>query len=137
MAAQSITLTVPGPLYERLAERARRAHRSVEDELIELVAIAVPAEEVLPDELEAAIAPLPLLDDEALWRAARSHLPSEAAARLAALNDKRQSKGPSSAEQESLAGLMRAYERYMLVRAHAAALLRERGHDVSSLLTPR
>lgn len=137
MAAQSVTLNLPRALYERLAERARQAQRSVEDEVIEVVATAVPAGDGLPEDLAAAIAPLPLLDDEALWRAARGHLPREAAAHMEALHEKRQSEGLTTAEQELLAMLVRQYERYMLVRARAAALLHERGHDVSSLVAPR
>ncbi len=39
-----------------------------------------------------------------------------------------------AAEAETLARLVRQYERYMLVRAEAAAILRERGHDVTPLL---
>ena len=136
MGAQSVTLNIPGSLYERVAERARQAHRSVEEELLEVVATAVPAGDGLPEDLQAAIAPLPLLDDEALWRAARSHLPAEAAARMEALHDKRQAEGLTNAVQEALATLVRQYERYMLVRARAAALLHERGYDVSSLVVP-
>lgn len=66
MSTQSITLNLPAPLYERLTQRARQAHRSVEDELLEVVATAVPATDALPEDLRAAIAPLPLLDDDPL-----------------------------------------------------------------------
>jgi len=133
---QPITLNLPAPLYERLEQRARQAHRSVEDELLEVVATAVPVEARLPADLAAAIAPLPLMDDEALWREARSHLPAADATLMEALHDKRQ-EGLSAAEQTTLATLVRQYERYMLVRARAAALLQERGHDVSILLTSK
>lgn len=136
MSTQSITLNLPAPLYERLTQRARQAHRSVEDELLEVVATAVPATDALPEDLRAAIAPLPLLDDDALWRAARDHLPAKDAARMEALHNKRQTKGLTDAEQDTLARLIRQYERYMLIRSRAAALLRERGHDVSTILTP-
>ncbi len=136
MAGQSVTVHVPAPLYARLVERARQAHRSVEDELIEVVAAGVSADGVLPDDLEAAIAPLAVLDDEALWRAARSRLPATAVARLQALHDKRDVEGLTSSEQETLAALLRQYDRSMLVRARAAQLLHERGHDVSGLIQP-
>jgi hypothetical protein len=43
--------------------------------------------------------------------------------------------GLTEAEVQEAATLLRQYERVMLVRAHAAALLKQRGHDVSSLLT--
>jgi hypothetical protein len=88
----------------------------------------------LPADLEEAISPLSLLDDDALWRAAGSRLASEDAARMEELHHKREQEGLNEAESQVLAGLVRQYERSMLVRAQAAALLRQRGHDVSGLL---
>lgn len=55
--------------------------------------------------------------------------------RMQALHDKRDVEGLTAAEQEILATLLRQYERYMLVRARAAELLQEHGHDVSSLIS--
>jgi hypothetical protein len=136
MVAQSVTLNLPAPLYERLVERAKQAHRSVEDELMEVVATAVPDDDGLPEDLAAAIAPLPLLDDAELWRAARSHLPADAVTRMQALHDKRDVEGLTSVEQETLETLVQRYERSMLVRARAAELLHARGHDVASLIRP-
>jgi hypothetical protein len=52
------------------------------------------------------------------------------------LHIKRQSEGLSAVEEQTLSGLVFRYERSMLVRAQAAALLKARGHDVSSLLHP-
>jgi hypothetical protein len=94
---------------------------------------AVPAPEELPAYLAEAIAPLAQLDDEVLWETARSHFPVEAAERLEALHLQKQADGISPAEAEELAALLREYERAMLVRAEAAAILRRRGHDVSGL----
>jgi hypothetical protein len=100
---------------------------------LEVVAWAVPVAEDLPDDLNESLASLELLDDEALLRAARSHLPAETAAQLEHLHLKRQREGLSDGEQRDLAGLVRQYERSMLVRAQAAALLQRRGHDISEL----
>jgi len=133
MTIQPVTLNLPGHLYNRLKRRADQAHRTVEAELLEVVASAVPVADELPAELNDAISPLALLDDEALWRAARSHLPAEAAAQMENLHLKRQREGLTEAEAQTLAGLVRQYERTMLVRAQAAALLKQRGHDVSEL----
>jgi hypothetical protein len=94
----------------------------------------VPVAEDLPAELEAAICPLIVLDDAALWQAARSHFPTDAAQQLEELHLKRQRAGLTEAEAQTAAALVRQYERAMLVRAQAAALLKQRGHDVSSLL---
>jgi hypothetical protein len=88
----------------------------------------------LPADLAAAISPLSLLDDESLWRVARSSLSSEAAAQLEELHDKQQSQGLTDAEVQAVAMLVRDYERAMLIRAQAAAILKQRGHDVSRLL---
>jgi hypothetical protein len=52
------------------------------------------------------------------------------------LHHKRQREGLTEAEDETLQRLVQQYERYMLVRAQAASLLQQRGHDVSALLYP-
>lgn len=91
----------------------------------------------LPADLAAAIAPIPLLTDEELWKAAKSRLSRRAAARLAALNDKNQREDLSPDELDEQRLLVHDYERAMLVRAAAAAELVKRGHDVSVLLSPQ
>jgi hypothetical protein len=130
MAAPTLTLQLPDPLYARLEERARRANRSVEDELLDTLAVAV------PDDPANAVADLHLLDDAALWQAARGRLAAAALERLGELNDLRQRAGLSAAEAAEAAALTRQYEQAVLVRARAAALLRARGHDVSGLVGP-
>jgi hypothetical protein len=135
MTVQVVTLHVPSPLYEQLKRRAAQAQRTVEAELLDVVATAVPVGDDLPADLAEALSPLALLDDAALWRAARSHLSAEAVAQIEDLHLKRQREGLNDAEAETLRGLVRQYERTMLVRAQAAALLKARGHDVSLLLT--
>jgi hypothetical protein len=135
MTTQSVTLHLPAPLYQRLKRRAEQAHRPVEDELLDVVVAAVPVGDDLPTELTEALSPLALLDDEALWRAARTRLPADAVEELERLHLKRQRQGLTASEDEQVAALVRQYERVMLVRAQAAALLKERGHDVSVLRT--
>jgi plasmid stability protein len=133
MASQSITLHLPDDLYTRLKRRAEDAHRTVEEELLEVVVSGFPESADLPDDLATAVSQLVLLPDDALWRAARSHLSSKAATRLETLHLKRQREGLDEPEAQELAGLVRQYERAMLVRARAVALLAERGYDVSAL----
>ena len=50
---------------------SRTARRSVEDEVLELVATAIPEDDEVPADLLEALAPLPSLSDAALWRVAR------------------------------------------------------------------
>ncbi len=134
MNSQSVTLELPEPLYEQLQARAVRRQRTVADEVLDVLTGAIPATEALPDDLEQAIAQLVHLDDAALWQAGRSKMASDAVERLSELNAKRQREGLTEAEQQESDLLVRQYERSMLVRAQAAALLKQRGHDISSLL---
>lgn len=136
MATQHVTLDVPDTLYERLRRMAEAAHRTVEDELLHVVATAVRGEDELPPDLEEAVSQLAALDDAALLGAARAGMPRDAAEELEQLHHKRQREGLTTEEEEAAARLTRLYERFMLVRAEAAGLLAERGHDLSSILQP-
>jgi plasmid stability protein len=134
MVVQAVTVNLPEPLYERLARRAIKTRRTVEAEIVEAVNTSLPEEpDELPIDMAEAIAALHLLDDEDLWRAARTCLAPEKAADLEGLHLKRQGEGLSASETEALATLMKEYTRIMLVRSRSAALLKERGHDVSGL----
>ena len=135
MTVHSVTLQVPSLVYDQLKRRAEQTRRTVEAELLDIVVTAVPVSDDLPADLAEAITPLALLDDEALWRAARCSLPAEVTTQMEDLHLKRQREGLTEAEVEALEGLVRQYERTMLVRAQAATLLKERGYDVSQLLT--
>jgi hypothetical protein len=73
--------------------------------------------EELPEVLATAVADLELLDDEALWRAARTRLDGDQSAQMEALHVKRQSEGLSAVEEQTLEGLVVRYERSMLVAA--------------------
>ncbi len=128
MTAQSITLQLPVSLSEE-------THRTVEAELLKAVTVAAPEAEKLPLYLAEAVSGLEALDQAALLGAARGTFAPEASARLEALHIKRQAEGLTEEEAEATEGLVRQYERAMLVRAHALKLLKERGHDVSELLT--
>ena len=134
MTVQSVTLNLPETLYDWLRQRAEQTHRTIEDELLETVASAIPLTENLPDDLNEAISHLQVLDDEALWRAAKSHLSTEVATEMERLHLKRQREGLTENENQTLEKFVKQYERVMLVRAQAAALLKERGHDVSGLV---
>jgi plasmid stability protein len=131
---KSITITLPQTLYEQIQEKAQRHHRSIEAEIVESVAISVSDEITLPTDVQAVLVGLAFMDDDDLWRAARSHLPQMAAETLQELNYKQQSEGLTPSEQETHVTLLQQYDRYMLVRAKAAALLKERGHDISILV---
>lgn len=136
MTAQPVTVHIPEALYEQLRSRASRSQRTVADEVLDVLTGSSPATEDLPADLEHLLAQLAHLDDALLWQAARSRMAPDDAERLQEINLKRQREGLDPAEAQEGEALLRQYERAMLVRAQAAALLKQRGHDVSALLVP-
>jgi len=135
MTVHTVTLNMPSTLYDRIKRRAEQAHHSVEAELLEAVAMAVPAADELSPELAETISSLAHLDDETLQHAARSHFSAEKATELEALHLKRQDEGLTEDEAQRAAELTRHYEQAMLIRAQAMALLMQRGYDISALIT--
>ena len=133
MSLQTVTLDVPETIYEQLQVRATQSQRSVQDEMLHVIATAIPGAESLPAELANAVSQLAVLDDAALWQAARVRLALEAAEQLASLHQKQQSESLTAEETDQLTSLVHQYERTMLVRAEAASILKQRGHDVASL----
>jgi hypothetical protein len=135
MTSQNVTLSIPEPLYQHLKQRADQARRSVEEETLEVLAGAVPASSTLPEGLTEIVTMLQTLDDASLWQAARSRLPAEISRELEALHFKQQRAGLTASEQQELAALLRQYEQQMLIRGQAAALLKQRGHDVREIIS--
>ncbi|MBI4606536.1 MAG: hypothetical protein HY721_31610 [Planctomycetes bacterium] len=133
MPVQTLTLKLPDPLYRRLQKRAQEAQRTIEAEVMELIAAFVPAADELPSGLAEAVSSLHLLSDEALWRAARSALPTQSAARLEEIHLKGQWQGLTAEEKAQASAMVEEYERIMLMRASAIRILKERGHDISAL----
>jgi plasmid stability protein len=126
---QTLIVNVPSELYVRIKKRADEAHRSVEDEAVVLLQATVPTD------LDQSLASLQLLDNAGLEKAARSRLADDVGAELETLHFKQQREGLSTTESTRCAELVRALERAMLVRANAAVLLKQRGVDVSHLVT--
>jgi len=135
LAAQAVTLQLPSSLFERFKRRADEARRTVEAEILDAVAQAAPETEELPPDLAEFLVRLDAFEDEALWQLARtSHLSRDESAELEDLHLKWQSEGLTPAENARTAFLVGQYERAMVLRAHAARVLKERGHDISCLL---
>jgi hypothetical protein len=98
------------------------------------VAKAVPIEAELPSDMQIAVENLKKLNDKDLWKAARSHLPAKSAKKIADLHLKREVQDLTPPEKQLLSELMNQYEKSILIRAEATALLMERGYDVSVLI---
>lgn len=135
MISHAVTLHLPEPLYKRLQQRADMSHRSLETEILDAVASGASVEDELPPDLIEALEALEKLDDTELWRLAKEAMSQKASQELEALHFKQQDEGLSPEEDATRANLIREYERVMLIRAKAAQILADRGHDVSRILT--
>jgi plasmid stability protein len=132
----NVNVPLPEDVYERLKRLAENDHRSVEEEAAERLAASIPEDEALPADLVEFLDSMQCLDDETLWRLARNDLARKASAGIRRLQARRRRQGLTVAEQQRLSHLLRQYDRGILIRGEAAALLKQRGHDVDVLLVP-
>lgn len=127
---QPLTVNLPSEVFIRIKKRADESNRSVEAEAVELLAATLDTD----DELAQSVQALESLDNDGVERAARSQIATELSAELESLHFKKQREGLTEIESARCAELVDAYERSMLIRAHATALLKKRGIDVSHLV---
>jgi hypothetical protein len=131
MTQTTISIPVPEPIYQRLERAAAVAQRSVSDFLASLIETTLLPASDLPAELAAELEAMQYLSDDALWAAVRPSFSPAAQARLHQLNhaaSTRALKATAVAEQQKL---LAAYDRSMLRRAQALALLHLRGHPIT------
>ncbi len=128
-----VKVGLPVPLFDRLKRAAELTHRSVEDVLASTVNVALPPDPTLPAEVVDDLAALALFSDEALWAAAESSLSPAQQRRLEQLSDVADSRSLTAAEASELSQLLEHYDRSVLRRAKALAVLAQRGHHIPNL----
>lgn len=131
MTVQTVTFDISGKLYEQIKRAAEKKHRTVNDLLVEAVTAVAPVIDTDSIDLQRALAQLTYLNDAALWQAARTSMRAEQRERLALLHDKQQRDGLLPQEQIEEEALRKLYRETLLIRAQAAALLKQRNYDVS------
>jgi len=133
MTIQTVTLRLPGSLYIRLRQAARATRRSLNDVLLHAVRVGSPPRwDDAPAEFQADLAVMDRLDDEELWRIARSRKTEADMERYQELLDRNANDVLSADERDELIRLRVESDRFMLCKVHAAALLRWRGHQAPS-----
>ncbi|MFQ5341312.1 MAG: hypothetical protein ACE5F6_07170 [Anaerolineae bacterium] len=131
MSMRTVTLELPENLYTRLQQAAQATHRSLDDLLLYAIQVGSPPRwEDAPAEFQADLAALDRLEDEALWHIARSRKTAADMERYQELLDKNANDGLSADERDELVQLRTEFDRFMLRKVHAAALLRWRGYQV-------
>ena len=94
-----------------------------------MVTAALPDINDLPGDLAREIAQLAVLTEAELTQAARTTLTPQETDQMQALMLKRQREGLTRQETQEAELLVKRYDRTLLIRAQAAALLKERGLD--------
>jgi hypothetical protein len=131
VTVKDIVLPLPEDLYVRLEQTARASRQSLTDMLLHAVRIGSPPDwSQAPAEFQPDLAALDRLGDEALWRIARSQRNAADIAQLHALLEKNADDALSADERLDLDVQVAEADRFMLRKAHAAALLQWRGHAV-------
>lgn len=133
MSTATVTLTLPDVLYQRLKGVALVTKQPLEDVLLQaLNRGSPPSWDDVPPEFQLDLAGLDKMDDDALWVIARSRREPTEFVRYDELLEKNAGGLLSPAEQNELEHLREEADRFMLRKAHAAALLRWRGHRAVS-----
>jgi predicted transcriptional regulator len=131
MTLRTVTMQLPEDLYLRLQHTARATQRPFEEILLRALQVGSPPTwETASAEFQADLAALDRLDDAALWRIARSRATRTPMDRYQTLLDKNANESLSAEEREELTQLRTEFDRQMLRKVHAAALLQWRGHQI-------
>ena len=131
MLAETVTLKIPEMLYRRLQSTAQSTQRSLDDVILHALQVgSPPVWDDVPAEFQADLAAMDRLDDAALWQIARSRKTEAEMTRYDELLAQNQEGQLTPAEKQELQQLRQEADRFMLRKAHAAALLRWRGHTV-------
>lgn len=131
MIVKEIVLPLPEDLYLRMEQTARATKQSLTDVLVRAVRTGSPPDWTnAPAAFQVDLAILDRLDDDELWRIARSQRSDADGARLQDLLEKHADNTLTAAEQLELEAQVVEADRFMLCKAHAAALLQWRGHAV-------
>ena len=134
MSQQTVTVTLPEALYERVRETAAAMTRSVQEVLAESIALSLPPlERDLPPEIRSELGPLALSSDEELRKLSREPMAGDRQERLEALAERQKQEPLTDVERAELEDLMAQAQRFMLLRAEARRLLALRGYQVPTV----
>jgi hypothetical protein len=136
MSLTTITVTLPERLYRRLQSLAQGTNRPISEVLVASAEAALPVDSGptgLPPAVADELAAMRQLSDQTLWNATRPTLTPDRLSRLDDLMQFSTARVLSAAEQNELNDLLAEYDRSVLRRAQAFALLSLRGYPIPDL----
>ena len=130
-AANTVTLSIPEPLYHRLRQAAAVLQLPFDEIVLHALQVgSPPAWDDAPIEFQTDLAALDRLDNDALWNVLRSSATDLDWERYQMLLDRCADGKLTDVEQRELGELRTMADRHVLRRAHSATLLRWRGCQV-------
>ena len=133
MSTATVTLALPDVLYQRLKGAALATKQPLEEVMLRALSLGSPPSwDDVPPEFQLNLAGLEKMDDDALWSIAQSRKDPSDFGRYDDLLERNAEGVLTPAEREELERLREDANRFMLRKAHAAALLKWRGHRVVS-----
>jgi len=134
LMAQTITLELPIEMLRRYQRGAAVARKGLEEFLANyLRENPPPLASDLPDPLQKDLEALENLNDEALWKVARSKLPADDQRLYSYLLHKNTQGNLTPREEEKLHILGEKSRLLTLKKAHAFMLLKWRGHQIPAV----
>lgn len=132
MSDYSITIPVPDYIYDRARQIAEGTAQSIEAVLLQQLKDAF-AESlpVLPPDEQSELDALIHLSDEALWTIAREQMAGDRQRRMQVLMNANSQGMLDDAQQSELETFVVQGQRLSLRKAQAAALLTDRGYQVT------
>jgi len=130
VAVQTVSVQLSETIYRRLQRASELTYRPVDEILSSALTVALGVPSDLPAERQNELAALGMLSDAALWAASESSLSPAQQRRLQQLNHAAGERTLSSSQAREQAELLELYQRSVLQRAQALALLAYRGYDL-------
>jgi hypothetical protein len=131
MQRGSIQIELPVDTINTLERIAQQEARSINEVARDLILKELPPLPSLSPDVETELAALANLSDETLSLLAESTLPPAQQKELAMLNHLAQQRALTVSEAQRQQGLVNIYERTLVRKGQAAAILKDRGYDLS------
>jgi hypothetical protein len=126
MSTHSVTLQLPESLIRRAKQVAIALDHPLEEVLTATLSAALPDLEDVPAPMQAELARMISLNDEALWEIAQRTLSAAEQRQMQQLIDHQSERDLTPAEVQQLEALRHQYGRITLQKARAFALLSSR-----------
>ena len=131
MPSAMVSINLPERLFQKLKRVADLTHRSVEEVAVTSLEVVLPTDQDLPVDLADELAAMRLFRDDTLWAATTPSLTSAEEQHLLHLNRTAGERDLTSDEKAEQQRLIDTYQRSVIRRAQALAILAQRGHDIS------